>query len=163
MCESGLMQESQGFGRGREHLLDFRGRERTLRKNLRQILFGIFHHDVEKIAAVNLNASTFIEPNQMGMGQLRAVGPSSQLSGFLDIMGGKGFRRNQLDGRFLGLSSGSLGKKYRAVLGASQPLSQRELSINDPAFPRFPDLNHAAHRTRLAERLFYASACRDSL
>jgi len=59
MCKSRLMQESQSFGRGREHFLNFLRRERALGKNLRQILFRVFHHDVEEIAGARFGRVRF--------------------------------------------------------------------------------------------------------
>ncbi len=155
--ESGVVEENQGIDGGWKHLANFLGRERTQRKNLCQILFGIFHDNIKKVRAVNLTAARFKQPNQVRMRKLGDVGPSKKLNIFFKVVGGRDFGRNQFDGGFLKSICIALSEKYCAVRGSAEPLLQREFAINDAAFPCFRDIDQTAHRTGLAERLFYAS------
>ena len=76
----------------------------------------------------------------MGMIKLRSVGPARELSVFIQI-----FRGDELDGCLLRLLCAALSEEYGTMLTASQPLPQRELSINDPAFPLFPEFPRSSH------------------
>ena len=154
--KASLVQGSEGLRRGPQHLGSLIHRERAQRKNLRQIFFGIFHNDVKQPRVVDLAAAVFKQLDQMGTRKSCRGRPTGKLSGFVHVFLALALRGNELDGGLL-QSTAPLGEKYGAVIRASQPLSQRELSIDYPASPFFPDCGWCAHRPRLGEPLFYSS------
>jgi hypothetical protein len=87
------------------------------------------------------------------MRKLRGIGPARELCGLVDIIRGKDFRGDHLNGRISRPISAAFGQKYYAAVGTSKPLPERKFPIDDPSFPGFPDANHTAHKMRPAESL----------
>src|ERR1700730_13566320 len=63
------VKESQGAQGGKQHFPHFVGSEGPLWKNLRESLFGVFHHDEEKLETFELAAPRLEESNQVRMGE----------------------------------------------------------------------------------------------
>ena len=76
-----------------EHVACFGGRERALREELREVFFGIFHHDVEQVHAGEVAAAGLEELDQIWMRELRDLLPAGKLS--------FGTGLNEFDGGFL--------------------------------------------------------------
>jgi hypothetical protein len=137
--EAFALNVCQGVQNGLEHLARFRWRERPVRKNLRQVLFGVLHDDVEQTHVTQVAAPHLEEPDQMRMRQSCGQPPSGEL-GFRVLS----IRRNEFNRDFLKFPLTVLGKKHGAVVRATQVLAQAEFPIDDLAFPLFPGLGHTA-------------------
>ena len=104
----------------RKHLAHFLGRERTIRKDLRQILFGIFRHHVEDVRTAYLCAAGFENAREMRMRKFRRASQTGQLR-----IGFSGVRADQFYSGSFTVVAG-LGEKYRTVVRAAQILDQAE-------------------------------------
>ena len=122
-----------------EHLACLRWRERSVWKNLRQVLFGVLHHDVEQPCVTKLAASHLEEPDQVRMRQLRRQHPPGKLEFRVPRI-----RRNEFDRGFLRFPLTVFRKEHGAVFTATQVLAQVEFPIDDLAFPLFPGFAHSA-------------------
>src|SRR6266478_3689238 len=69
----------QNIQSGLEYLPCLRFGERPMLKNLRQVLLGVFHHDVEQPYVVQPAASHVEEPHQIGVRQLSSQFPPGEL------------------------------------------------------------------------------------
>ena len=104
------MQESQRVQGGQEQFLHFGGGQGPVGQHLRKGLFGMLHHDEEKLAAFQLAQPRVEKPNQVRMGQLDRHPPvRQQCQG--DPLG-----RDHLDRRVGDALRLAFGKEYRAVV-----------------------------------------------
>src|SRR5260370_279469 len=71
-------------------------RQSALRKNLREILFRVLHHDIKQICAIQFAASSFENTNQIRMAPFAGRLPSEEL--MVRVRRASG---NQFDGRDL--------------------------------------------------------------
>ena len=76
MHESSLVKIRERVEDRVEHFSGLGGRERTLGKNLGEVLFGIFRHDVELHVVVDLTTSCMKQPHQVRMRQGRCRRPA---------------------------------------------------------------------------------------
>src|ERR1700674_1099505 len=80
---------------GLKHLPGFGDRERPAWKNLRKVLLGALHYDIDERYAAKLGASHFMDRNQVRVRQLSGLSPTRQLE-FDNFWG----RWNKFDGGF---------------------------------------------------------------
>ena len=79
---------SEGVDYGAENVARFRGRKRSTRNHLREIFFGVFHHDVKHRRVVEFAAAHFQEADQVGMRKFCGSFPASELGWGVDRIGG---------------------------------------------------------------------------
>lgn len=91
--EALAVEIDKGVEKRLEHFARFRGGERALRKNLREIFLGEFHHGVEKIEVRDAAAAGVIDGEKIGMRELRGAAPKRELG-----LGRGGVRRDKFDG-----------------------------------------------------------------
>src|SRR5947209_16581711 len=119
-----------------EHLSRFPFREWPMSKDLRQVLLGVFHHNVEQPCVVQAAASNAEEFDQVGMRQLCSQFPPGDLRRRI-----RWIFLNEFYGGIL-LFGAVVGKENGAVFRATQVLKQAELAIDDLAFKLFPGFGH---------------------
>ena len=61
------VKEGQSVERGKQHFPNFVGSKGPVRKDLRERLFSIFHHDEQKLLASELAMTCVEKPNEMRM------------------------------------------------------------------------------------------------
>src|SRR5258708_9801947 len=121
----------------RKHGSRFLRRQRTLRKNLREILLGVLHHNVEQLRAFQFAASSRKYANQIRMGQFAGRLPLEELIPRTRPVGG-----NQLDGGLPGIVRTSLRKKHSTVIGTTYVALERKSPIDRAPLPSLPVLEH---------------------
>ena len=104
------VKESQGVQGGWEHFPHFVGSKGPVRKDLRESLFGIFHHDEEKLAAAELAQTCVEKPNQVRMGEAGSRPPVRELCQCDPLS------RDDLDRGSGSVLCLAFGKEYRAVV-----------------------------------------------
>src|SRR6266436_103547 len=112
--ETLTMEEREGLQRGSENVARFRGGERALGKELREIFLGVFHEQEEQIELAETAAAGFEIAQQVRMRKFGGVLPARQLElrvGFIDL--------DELDGNFLRRSA-ACGQEDGAVFGAAE-------------------------------------------
>ena len=96
---------------GVKHLPGFGRRERTARKNLRKILLGTLHYDIDKHHAIKIEATRVMDRNQVRVRQIGSLPPIRELKFAIFCR-----RRNNFDGGFYKtFTLVALGEKYRAL------------------------------------------------
>src|SRR6202521_629158 len=138
MYETFAMKVGEHVQDGRKHLTGFSDRERPAGKNLRKVLLGTFHYDIDDRHAAKLEASHFMDRNQVRVRQLRGLLPTRQLE-----VARCRSRRNNLDrGFYETFCRTALGKEYRAVFGPAQVSKQRKFVVEGLIFPLYPCVGH---------------------
>ena len=126
------MEEGERLQRGSENVARFGGSERALRKKLRKIFLGVFHHDIVQIEIAETAAAGVKCAQQMRIGKFGGVLPARQLQlcvGFIDL--------GELDGNFLRRSA-ARGQEDSAVLGTTEIALQQVSGTDDLPFPLLP-------------------------
>jgi len=140
--EALAVEIDEGIEKRVEHFARFGGGERALRKNLREIFLGEFHHGIEKIQVGDAAAAGIVNGEKIGMREFRGAAPKRELG-----LGRGGVRGNKFDGRFAGLRLGRLREEDGAVVRGAEELVKQEFIVGDLAFPFFPNIAHHAPPT----------------
>ena len=140
--EALAVEIDDGVEKRLEHFAGFGGGERALRKNLREIFLGEFHHGIEKIQVGDAAAAGIVNGEKIGMREFRGAAPKRELG-----LGRGGVRGNKFDGRFAGLRLGRLREEDGAVVRGAEELVKQEFIVGDLAFPFFPNIAHHAPPT----------------
>src|SRR3989441_7258073 len=138
------VKERKGVQNWLEHLAGFHRGERPLWKNLRQVLFGVLHHHVERLRAAQLAPSRLKQAKQVRMRQLGGQLPAGELDFRVSCI-----HRNEFDSDLFRFASTAFRKEHGAVVRATQVLAQMEFPVDELAFPLFPVLGHFAPLTLL--------------
>ncbi|SRR6266404_982129 len=131
------VKESQGVQGGKQHFPYFFGSEGSLRKNLRESLFGVFHHDEEILETSELATARLEKSNQMRMGEGGRRRPMRKL-----CLRESRNSRDQLERGIGKVFCLIFGKEYRTMVRGAQKAAEGKDSIDDLAFPLRPDLSH---------------------
>ena len=75
MDEPLCVQIAEGVEDGAEHVARFGRSEGALRKNLREIFFGVFHDDVEKVHVREAATAALEQLKQIRMRELGSAAP----------------------------------------------------------------------------------------
>jgi|SRR5277367_3733816 len=102
-----------------EHGARFGGRERALRKDLREVFFLVFHDDVEHVGVLKNAAAGVKNGNKVRMRKLRGAAPKSKL----ELRGGR-VRGHELYDSFLRILVAVLGEEGGGVVRAAQVFAQ---------------------------------------
>ena len=94
--ESLIVEVGKRIEQRRQHVSYFAGSQRTLRKNLRKILVGIFHDDIKNLLAIHLALSGIEDADQVWMRKLSGCAPSRELCGRIRAVLRKEFDRSFL-------------------------------------------------------------------
>ena len=109
------VKEPQAVENRRQHFPNFVDGEGALGKNLRQILFGVFHDDEEELKTSELAAAHRNESHQARMGEGGNGPPLCELG-----LRSGGIGRGQLDRGIRQVSRLVIAQEYTAVVGDAQ-------------------------------------------
>src|SRR5256885_3160199 len=73
------MEVNKSIQHGSEHFASLGSREGALRKNLGEVFFGIFHHDVEAIPVFDTAPADVVNAQQIRMNKLHDAPPERDL------------------------------------------------------------------------------------
>src|ERR1700680_4949454 len=127
------VKESQGAQGGKQHFPYFVGSKGPLRKNLRESLFGVLHHDEEKLETSELAAPRLEKSNQMRMGEGGRRRPMREL--FLRQSRNSG---HQLERGIVKVVCLIFGEEYCTMIRGAQKAAEGKDSVDDMAFPIRP-------------------------
>ena len=113
MDEALRVQIAESVKHGAEHVAGFGGSEGALRENLREIFFGIFHDDVEKVHVRETAAAALVQLKQIGMREFGGAAPERELQ-----IGGYALG-NELDDGFGRLRAGELREENGGFAGTA--------------------------------------------
>src|SRR6266478_9774524 len=103
-----------------EHFASFGARQGALGKNLREVFFGIFHHDVKTIPVFDAATADVVDAQQIRMNELHDAAPERDLE--IRV----GTRWNEFDGRLFRLRLGKLREENGGVVRAASVIPQPE-------------------------------------
>ena len=104
------MEVNKSIQHGSEHFASLGSREGALRKNLGEVFFGIFHHDVEAIPVFDTAPADVVNAQQIRMNKLHDAPPERDLE--IRVRPGG----DEFDGGFFRLRLGKLGEENGGIL-----------------------------------------------
>ena len=104
------MEVNKSIQHGSEHFASLGSREGALRKNLGEVFFGIFHHDVEAIPVFDTAPADVVNAQQIRMNKLHDAPPERDLE--IRVRAGG----DEFDGGFFRLRLGKLGEENGGIL-----------------------------------------------
>src|ERR1700676_128844 len=122
-----------------QHVACFFRRKRPLRQNLRKVFFGVLHHQIQQVIAIDSAPPRPEQSQEIQVRQLRRKFPTRELQ-----IRSCRIRREKFYGSFLRLNFTILRKEDRAVIGSTKILPQGKNPFDVLTFPLFRGLGHIA-------------------
>src|SRR6266853_6215727 len=141
MNETFAVEKNERIENRSEHIANLGFGERSLGEDLRKILLGILHHNVEAVPVLEPPAACLEAAEQIRMFKLLDAAPERELKIGIRTRG------NEFDGRSLRLRIVKLREENGGIVGASKILPKPESIVNHLTFGLRPDIAHGASPT----------------